>query len=383
MTLSPEASWETELGGARLVFGAGTLVRAGELVRNLGCGRVLVVTDPGIRDAGHVNRAVRSLEDAGVGVRVFDGVEENPTTRHVGHGVEAARAHGADGIVGLGGGSSMDCAKGINFLLTNGGRMEDYWGTDKARLPMLPSIGIPTTAGTGSEAQSYALITQEGTGAKMACGDKKAAFRAVILDPELPVSAPRSVAAATGMDAVSHAVESHVTRRRNPISQMCSREAWRLLEASFGSALANPEDVRAWSGMLLGAHLGGAAIERSMLGAAHACANPLTSRFRITHGIAVGLMLPHVIRFNAAHVGALYDELVEAGNVARTEVILDQRVTVLRALAGLPENLRDCSVPRDSLRELAREAESQWTAGFNPRPVRQEDLLELYEAAYA
>src|SRR5260221_14542721 len=147
-------------------------------------------------------------------VFLFDEVEENPTTRHVEAGVAFARQHQIDVIVAVGGGSSMDCAKGINFLLTNGGQMSDYKGFGKALLPMLPSIGVPTTSGTGSEAQSYALIADDKTHLKMACGDRKAAFRVAVLDPEVTVSQPPTVTAITGLDALAHAVESYVCTRR-------------------------------------------------------------------------------------------------------------------------------------------------------------------------
>src|SRR5437588_2121207 len=205
----------------------------------------------------------------------------------------------------------MDCAKGINFLLTNGGAMADYRGFGKAARPMLPSIGIPTTAGTGSEAQSFALIADEKTHMKMACGDRKAAFRIAILDPEVTVSQPLKVTAVTGIDALSHALESYVTTRRNPLAQMFAREAWKLLEANLEVVLARPDDVEARGAMQVGAFLAGTAIENSMLGATHACANPLTAHYGITHGVAIGILLPHVVRFNAETVGPLYAELIE------------------------------------------------------------------------
>src|SRR5690606_30462183 len=176
------------------------------LARELGGRRALLVTDPGLERAGHPRRAEASLREAGLEVAVFDAVEENPTERHVEAGTAAARAHGADLLVAVGGGSAMDCAKGVNFLLTNGGRMADYKGFGRAGKPMLPSVGVPTTAGTGSEAQSYALITDERSHLKMACGDRKAAFRVAILDPEVTVSQPRAVTAITGIDALAHAV---------------------------------------------------------------------------------------------------------------------------------------------------------------------------------
>lgn len=367
--------WSSEVGAIRVHAGPGALGLLGALARELGGSRVLVVTDPGVRSAGHVDAALAALGGIGgidgLAVEVFDGVEENPTSLHVEEGRRFAAEHGPDLIVGLGGGSAMDCAKGINFLLTNGGRMEDYRGTGKASKAMLPSIGVPTTAGTGSEAQSYALISHPETHEKMACGDRKARFREVILDPRLAASAPRPVAAAAGIDAVSHAVESHVTSRGNAVSRMLSREAWRLLSASLETSLDSPEDLEAVGDTLLGAHLAGAAIEASMLGAAHACANPLTARYGIAHGAAVGLMLPHVVRFNGEE---RYRDLFAGG--------LASRIEDLRAVAGLPDRLRDCGVDGASLPLLADEASRQWTAGFNPRPVDAAALLSLYEAAF-
>jgi alcohol dehydrogenase len=372
------APWTAEVGTVRLYFGAGELDRLGVLARELGGTRVLVVTDPGVRAAGYADRAVRGLEGAGLAAAVFDEVEENPTTRHVERGRRAAVAHETDLLIGLGGGSAMDSAKGINFLYSNGGRMEDYQGFGRAAHPMLPSIGVPTTAGTGSDAQSYALIAREEGHVKMACGDVKARFRCVILDAELAASAPRRVMAAAGMDALSHAVESYVTTRRTPISRLFAREAWHLLEAHFERLLDNPGDLEAAGAMLLGAHLAGAAIEGSMLGAAHACANPLTAHYGIAHGAAVNLTLPHVVRFNAATAEDAYHGLADASDASA----LADRLTDLRAKAGLPARLRDCGVEAGGLPKLAAEAATQWTARFNPRPVTVDDLLAIYEAAF-
>ncbi len=229
----------------RVVHGPGTLMRLGELARELGAHRPLLVTDPGLEAAGHPQRALASLRDADLEPILFDGVEENPTSRIVEIGVDVAKRERIDFLIAVGGGSSMDTAKGINFLLTNGGQMSDYVGFGKAMKPMLPSIGVPTTAGTGSEAQSFALIADEKTHLKMACGDRKAAFRAAILDPEVTVSQPRLVTAVTGIDALSHALESYVSTRRNPLSQAFAREAWRALERNFDTVLRRPDDVQA------------------------------------------------------------------------------------------------------------------------------------------
>ncbi len=371
----------------RVVFGPGTLGRLGELVRELGGTRVLLVTDPGIKAAGHPLRACEVIRSAGAQCFLFDGVEENPTTKHVQAGLDAARRHQINFLVAVGGGSSMDCAKGVNFLLTNGGKMADYKGFGKATKPMLPSVGVPTTAGTGSEAQSYALIADEKTHLKMACGDRKAAFRATILDPEVTVSQPEMVTAVTGIDAVTHAVESYVSTRRNPLSQMLSREAWRLLEANFLRVLRHPADFAARGAMQLGANLAGLAIENSMLGAAHACANPLTAHYGLTHGIAVGVLLPHVIRLNTPAAGALYADLSHDAGLLNGDAgvageALARRILQLLEAAGLPTRLRDCGVSGGIFPVLAEEASQQWTGKFNPRPVGEPELLALYEAAW-
>jgi len=359
----------------RVAYGPGRIANLGSLVRAEGGSRVLLVTDPGIKRAGHAGRAAESLAREGLTVTVFDGVEENPNTVHVDAGVKIARTCGVDFLVGLGGGSAMDCAKGINFLLTNGGAMRDYWGIGKATRPMLPMIAVPTTAGTGSEAQSFALITDPETHQKMACGDEKAACRMAILDPELTRTCPPRVAAAAGIDAVAHAVETAGANRRNSASLDCSRLAWDRLDRSFGRVMRDPGDDQARADMLLGAHLAGVAIERSMLGAAHACANPLTARFGITHGIAVGVMLPHVIRFNCEDGANPYNAL------GLSDEALAMRIELHLDAANLPRSLSEIGVDESALPALADEASRQWTASFNPRRVDADALLRVYQTA--
>jgi alcohol dehydrogenase len=222
---------------------------------------------------------------------------------------------------------------------------------------------------------------------KMACGDRKAAFCVAILDPEVTVSQPARVTAMTGIDALSHAVESYVTAKRNHVSQMFAREAWQLLEANFEKVLRNPDDLDARGAMQMGAFLAGTAIENSMLGATHACANPLTAHYGLTHGLAIGLLLPHVVRYNSAAVGPLYSELAEQsgllnGDPGLAGEWLAQRLTDLMKAANLPARLSECGVTRGILPVLADEAFQQWTARFNPRPVTDADLLALYEAAF-
>jgi alcohol dehydrogenase class IV len=373
----------------RIVFGPDKVDTLGELAGELGARRVLLVSDPGIVRAGHVERGLASLAKAGIEAHLFDGVEENPTTTNVETGAQVAADFAPEMLVGLGGGSSMDCAKGINFIYTGGGRMHDYWGVGKATKEMVPMIAVPTTAGTGSETQSFALISDAKTHVKMACGDKKASFRVALLDPKLTVSLPQGVTALTGIDAIAHALETYVTKVRNPVSLAFSREAWLLLGENFARVLAAPENLAARAGMQLGACFAGLAIENSMLGATHALANPLTTRYGIVHGQAIGLMLPHVIRFNGEQFGQWYRDLLEGTGGANGfpkpesgfEGLADFVGTLARR-AGLPDRLSACGVEQAKLPELAAEAAKQWTGSFNPRRVGEVELLSLYEAAY-
>jgi alcohol dehydrogenase len=373
----------------RIVFGPRKLDALGELAGELGARRALLVSDPGLVAVGHVGRALAALKHANIETMLFDGVKENPTTEQVEAGLVIAKRFEPELIVGLGGGSAMDCAKGINFLYSNGGRIQDYWGVGKATRPMLPMIAVPTTAGTGSETQSFALISDAVTHVKMACGDKKASFRVALLDPELTVSQPPRVTALTGIDALAHALETYVTRTRNPVSLAFSREAWLLLGENFARVLDEPHDLAARSGMQLGACFAGLAIENSMLGAAHALANPLSAHYNIVHGQAIGLMLPHVIRFNGEQCGDWYEDLLEGTGGTNGFPAAESGpngladfVSGLVHKAGLPQRLSQCGVAAAKLPQLAVDAAKQWTGTFNPRAVSETELLTLYKAAF-
>lgn len=357
----------------RVVFGPGSLEQLGRIAQELGFRRTLVVSDAGVVAAGHFARACRLLEAAGIQTQGFHDFQANPDTAMVEAGRALAAHFQPDSIIGLGGGSSLDCAKGINFVLTNGGSMRHYWGYGKADKPLLPMIGVPTTAGTGSEAQSYALISDEHTHVKMACGDPKASFRVALLDPELCLSAPLRVRATAGYDAVSHAVETWVSTRRNPFSEAFSLQAWRLLNRAFEPAMRAQPDVQVVADMLLGAHLAGVAIENAMLGAAHACANPLTARYQTDHGVAIALLLRHVVRWNQQAVNGAYREL---------HPDLAARLAEMVEIAGLPARLRDAGVKREDFPELAQAAAQQWTGRFNPRPFDAAAALEVYACAW-
>lgn len=369
-----------------LICGAGALDRVAEAAPVAVSRRTLVVTDPAIRAAGHAERLLTTLRGGGRVIDVFDGVEPNPTSETIRRGAAIARQFSPDTIIGLGGGSAMDAAKGVNLLFRAGGEISEYRGDPplnvlNGRPPLLPMVLIPTTAGTGSEAQSFALISDSETHLKLACGDRRSpgGLRpvATVLDPDLTATMPRSVAAATGLDALSHAVETAGCRIRSERSLAFSREAWARLAGAFERSLRSTGDMEARGDMLLGAHLAGCAIEASMLGAAHACANPLTARFDLTHGFAVGVMLPHVIRFNGE--GAAESPYAALDPSAES---LARRFDDALAVAEAPRRLRDIGVAEAALEGLASLAATQWTASLNPRPVTREDLLEIYRRAW-
>ncbi len=327
-------------------------------------GKVLIVTDPGIVKAGHVERAVALLGD----VVVFNEVRENPTESDVAKCAEFARGVNPDVIVGLGGGSSMDTAKGAMFLLSGGGVMSDYQGHGKAKGEMLPFIAIPTTAGTGSECQSYAVLCRDGSHEKMACGDPRALAEVAILDPELTGSMPLRVARLTALDALSHALESAVCNKGTDESRALAFQAFRSIEPVIEAILKGEASLEDRNKMLGGSALAGSAIEASMLGAAHASANPLTAHFDVVHGRAVLTMLPAVMRWNAEVVGDVYDELKPG---------LIEWVEHLRELA----ELAPVEASEEMIGQLASGAAQQWTGQFNPRPLTVSDFEGVYRAA--
>lgn len=344
----------------KIIEGPGSLSKLPEVVS----GRVLIVSDPGIVAAGHVARAVELLDE----VVVFDGVQENPTESDVAACADFAREVSPNVIVGLGGGSSMDTAKGTLFLLSGGGVMSDYQGHGKAKGEMLPFVAVPTTAGTGSECQSYAVLCRDGSHEKMACGDPRAMAKVAILDAELTGSMPLRVARLSALDALSHALESAVCKTATEESRGFSFAAFRKMEPVLESVLQGTASLEQRGEMLMGAALAGRAIEASMLGAGHALANPLTAHFGVVHGRAVLTMLPTVMRWNAEVVGGVYREL-------RADLI--EWVEKLRELA----ELEPVEVSPEVIPQLAEEASKQWTGQFNPRAFEVADFEGLYREA--
>lgn len=381
----------------RVIEETGGLARLGALAAELGGRRVMLVSDPGVAAAGHADRAAEALTTAGLEVALHVDVAENPSSGDVARAAAVAEAFRPDVYVAVGGGSAIDTAKGANFVEVCGGRMEDYRGHDTATAPLRPLIAVPTTAGTGSEVQSFALVGDGETGAKMACGDPSAAPRVALLDPELTLTMPRRVTAMTGLDTLAHAVESAVARPRDPSTDGRSRAygvaAFALVSAGLPRVLEAPGDVLARASMMRASALAGLAIEHAMLGVAHSMANPLTRRHGVPHGLAVGVTLPHVVRFNAADDSGgagstlgTYAELAAAaglagdGDRALAEALAD-RCAELLELAGLGTTLGALGVSAADVPGLAAEANEQWTARFNPRGVEVSDFQALLGAA--
>lgn len=357
-------------------FGDGCIQMLGPIAsRELGFCRTLLVIDPGLWHSSAHAQAEGSLLGAGVEFHVFKDFGPNPDSDTVEKGRAFAAPLGVDSIVALGGGSALDMAKGINFLLTNGGRMQDYRGYGKARTPLLPAIGIPTTAGTGSEAQSYCVISDAETHMKMACGDPSAQFKAVLLDPGLTKTVPKPVRGAAGIDAAAHIIETWVSTKATEASRALTLLAWQRVKPALLPSIESTEDDDVRGAMLMGAFYAGAAIEASMLGAAHACSNPLTARYGTPHGVALGILVPHVVRWNAEAEAAQYERLGGADALASW-------IEQAAAAAGFPSTLREIGAKEDDIPALADLAATQWTGTFNPRPMGAEGARRIYELAY-
>ena len=366
-----------------IVIGCGAVAQVPSLVGE----RALLVTDPGIVAAGHAERLEGLLRGAGVAVYRYDQAPPNPNEDDVEACLSAYRSASNDGavdwIVALGGGSAIDTAKGCAMLACAGGRMADHVGRGRVDVTSPKLVAVPTTAGTGSETQSFALIGNRETGQKMACGGT--APGVAVLDPELTLTMPAYVTACSGLDALTHTVEAAVTKRRSHASAALAREAFQMIERSFEGVLSTPNDLDARGAMLHASALAGEAIENSMLGAAHSMANPLTKHYGVTHGQAVGQVLPTVVAYNAHDHDArqLYAEVARQAGIAGeadddkdAARALIRRLRALVAKAGFGPKIDN--VPAAAADMLAAEAATQWTAQFNPVEVDVAAFARLY-----
>ena len=375
-----------------VVFENGAAVRIAALAGGLLGKACLLITDPGLRKLGLCDPCIDALEKAGHQVTVFDDVEADPSRETLMRAVEAGRSAGATGVIGFGGGSSQDVAKLVALLLGSDEDLDAAWGVGQAKGPRLPLVLVPTTAGTGSEVTPVSIITV-GAEEKRGVSSPVILPDMAILDASLTVGLPASITAATGVDAMVHAIESYasVNANNNPVSKLLAREALRLLGANIEAVVADGSNLEARGAMLLGSMLAGQAFANAPVAAVHALAYPIGGTFHIPHGLSNALVLPHVLRFNAPQAGSVYAEIaadafpdlaeVEGGQ-ARTAAFVDA-LTDLSKRLELPPRLRDVDIPRSAIPKMAEDAMVQARLLVNnPREVTLADAQAIYEAAW-
>ena len=374
-----------------IISAPGAVARLGEIAQARLGARVLVVTDPGLVKLGVLARGLEALQNAGVACALFDQVEADPPDHCILAATKAATDFGATGIIGFGGGSSLDVAKLVALLACTPQALTEAYGLGRARGPRLPLILVPTTAGTGSEATAVAVVTT-GAAEKMGVVSPLIIPDVALLDPELTLGLPPAVTAATGIDAMVHAIEAFTSINPNnsPVSKALAREALALLGANIRKAVTQGSDLGAREAMLNGSLLAGMAFANASVGAVHALAYPLGGHYHLPHGLTNALVLPEVLRFNAPACAPAYAELAPilfadapAGGVeARAEFFVSALAGLCMDL-GIPPRLRDAGVPQEALPMLARDAMNQTRLLVNnPRPVNEADALAIYERAF-
>lgn len=368
----------------RIEFGVGRLAQLPTLAVSLGARRVLVVTDPGLVQAGVAQQVLDVVLGAGLPATLFSDVESDPSIASVEAGLARARAEACNVVIAVGGGSAMDAAKAIALMMTNEGRIQQYEGLDKVPKAGAPLIAIPTTAGTGSEVTIWSVLSDKVAGRKVSVGSRFCCPAIALLDPALTLSLPPLVTAATGMDALTHAVESYVNKASQPVSALFARDAIARIAGNLRQAVWRGTDIEARREMMLASLYAGLAFNATRLGLVHALAMPLGARWHIPHGVVNAIMLPSVMRFNAAGNVAGYADIARLfGEQAPSDRLLADRaaaaVQQLRADIGLGFNLRRYGVAEDdaSLADVAREAMESGNVSVNPRVATAEDLVAL------
>jgi alcohol dehydrogenase class IV len=372
----------------RVIYTQDSAQRALSLCQESGAKRVFLVTDPGVRGAGLHAPLARAMQAKEISFEIFSQVEPNPTSLNVAQGLQAAKDFQPDMFLALGGGSAMDCAKAINILFVRGGQLRDYVGLVKGGRDLLPLLALPTTAGTGSEVSPFLLITDSQTHGKLVINDQKAIPSVALLDPNLTVSLPPQTTLYSGIDALVHGCEAFVARGSQPYSKALALKAIGLIVANLPRVMATPKEIESRGRMLIASNLAGLAFSLSYLGLSHATANALAKAAALTHGLAVGLMLPHVICFNAAAVPEEYLQIAQY--IFKDQCPLDSQEAA-RKLAdfleqfcrnlGMPRNLRAAGIREEQIPEMAQEALAQATVKSNPRQPKLEDLLAIFRQA--
>jgi alcohol dehydrogenase class IV len=377
---------------AEVVAGGGASEQLGALVRRQGILRPLVITDPFLREQGPVGELARELARDGAGVAIYSDVQADPTIANVEGAVEALRRHDADGIVAIGGGSSLDTGKAASVMATNPGTLADYAGYDRLERAGLPVIAVPTTAGTGSEVTRVTVITDAERGVKMMIRDNRLLPRAAIVDYELTLSCPPALTAHVGVDSLTHAIEAYVSSAANRVTDMFALDAARLIGPHLRRAVADGADTAAREALMLGAMLAGAAFSNASVCLVHGMSRPIGAHFHIPHGLSNAVLLPAVTRFSVGAAPARY------AAIARTIGAAPEGASDADACAALVEELtrlnRDLEIPplaelcgdralfEARLEEMADAAIASGSPAFNPREPSREEIVALYCEAY-
>ena len=376
-------------GATRYTFGCGALARLGAEAASFGR-KALVVLDPALADTDLKDRVADSLKAGQVEAIVFKEFVQEPEPEQADAAGAAAGEHGCDLVIGIGGGSAMDLAKAAGILATNKGRAKDYQGVDLVPSPGLPSIMVPTTAGTGSEVTWTAVFTSRAEKTKGGINSKYLYPDLALLDPELTLTLPPDVTASTGMDALCHAVESYTSVKANPMSDLVALEAVGLIAENLPLAVADGRNIEARENMLLGSLLAGLGLANAGVTAVHALSYPLGAVFGIPHGLANALLLPHVMSFNCMGNPQKFAEIAEVMGVNMAGLsprfqgeLAAEAVLDLMRDVGLPDGLEALDVPQESFEELAEKALAlQRVMENNPRTMTKDDALTIYEEAY-
>ncbi|MBI5441732.1 MAG: iron-containing alcohol dehydrogenase [Deltaproteobacteria bacterium] len=368
------------------IFGVGARRLAGRYARNFGSRKALVVTDPGVVRAGWAQDVLESLDGEGIEHVVFSGVTPNPKAEEVMRGVEFARTEECDLLVAVGGGSPMDCAKGIGVVLSNRGHILDFVGVDQIKAPMPPLICVPTTGGTSADLSQFAIITDRLTATKFAIISKAVVPDVSLVDPLTLTTMPAELSAQTGMDALVHAIEAFVSRGRSEVTDLHALEAVRLVAGNLEASIRKPMDVELRTKVMRASLNAGLAFSNASLGAVHAMAHGLGGLLDLPHGECNALLLEHVVAFNYPEAEERFRQIalamgLDLGGMVPSAVkrAVENEIRRLKAAVGLDRTLRADGVGRSDIPELACRAVRDPTLVTNPRRATQRDLEVIYE----
>jgi alcohol dehydrogenase class IV len=377
----------TFLAAPRIVAGPGVFARAGEELGMLGVTKVLLVSDRGLQETGLLASLLAALEDGKIGVVPFAQVESDPSIETVEAGREAYTGGQCDGLLAVGGGSCLDAAKAIGLLVSHGGKLTDYLSPERIVKPLPPLVAVPTTCGTGSETTIYAVISNRATTFKMTFISPYMLPRAILLDPALLRTLPAHLVAATGFDALTHAVESYTNLQTQPFSDALNLHAIRMVSEALRPAVANHDEVALYN-LAVASTMIGLAFSNTRLGLVHAMAHPLGAHAHIHHGLANAILLPYVTEFNLIGAAPRYAQIAQAmGEPARDAPVMEgaqDAVRAIRALAsdvGLDVPLRRLGVTEEMLPALVEDTMKSGNVQINPRQASRQDVLRLFERA--